>query len=290
MATATLGVFLKSLRLRIDRQADQLGPYRRLPSRRGRVASQEEIAEAVEVSRGWYSLLESGASIRASTRLLSRIAEALGLSEEERAELFRLAVPEIAVPSLQPATMETLDALQLARKAARRLWAAGTEAEMLTVLSEAISGPFAGADLIGAMTRVQPGVWDYPVVIGGEKWQDRLAEAAFLVHDGATPAQIDEVYLHGVFRGPGEVGSRRELHRGLSVRGRIDRAFAAVGFDHADFLCAHIRSNEGFEANLFTNYVERREPFSELQRSLMGALSDLASLALSSPVERRTDR
>ena len=290
MATATLGVFLKALRLRIDRQADRLGPYRRLPSRRGRIASQEEIAEAVEVSRGWYSLLESGAEIRASTRLLARIAEVLGLSEDERAELFRLAVPEITVPSLQPATMETLDALQLARKTARRLWAAGTEAEILTVLAEAIAGRFADADLIGAITRVQPGVWDYPVVIGGEKWQGRLAEAEFLVNDGATPAQIDEAKLHGVFGGPAEVGSRRELHRGLSVRGRIDGAFAAVGFDHADFLCAHIRSNEGFEANLFTNYVERREPFSELQRAVMGALSDLASLALSSPVERRTDQ
>jgi transcriptional regulator with XRE-family HTH domain len=289
MATTTLGVFLKSLRLRIDRKADRLGSYRRLPSRRGRRASQEEIAEAVEVSRGWYGLLESGAAIRASTRLLARIAEALGLSEEERAELFRLAVPEVAVPSLQPATMQTLDALQLVRKVARGLWSATTETEMLTVLAEAIAAQFGDADLIGAITRVQPGVWGYPVVIGGEKWQGRLAEAEFRVNDGATPAQVDEAKLHGVFRGPGEVGSRRELHRGLSVQARIDGAFAAVGFDHADFLCAHIRSNAGFEANLFTNYVERREPFSELQRAVLGALSALASLALSSPLERRRE-
>jgi transcriptional regulator with XRE-family HTH domain len=95
MDSTALGGFLKSLRLRIDRNAEALGPHRRLPARRGRLPSQEEIAEALEVSRGWYGLLESGANIRASTRLLARIAETLMLSDEERAELFRLAVPEL---------------------------------------------------------------------------------------------------------------------------------------------------------------------------------------------------
>jgi transcriptional regulator with XRE-family HTH domain len=96
MDSTTLGAFLKSLRLRIDRSAETLGPYQRLPHRRGRVATQEEIAEALDVSRGWYGLLESGAKIRASTRLLARIADVLMLSDGERTELFRLAVPEVS--------------------------------------------------------------------------------------------------------------------------------------------------------------------------------------------------
>ena len=54
----SLGAFLKAMRQRIDRDLDRLGDYERLPGRRGRVVSQEELAEAVEVNRGWYGLLE----------------------------------------------------------------------------------------------------------------------------------------------------------------------------------------------------------------------------------------
>ena len=288
MSSPELGLFLRSLRLRIDRNADHLGPYERLPSRRGRAASQEELAEAVEISRGWYGLLESGAAIRASTRLLARMADALMLSDEERAELFHLALPEVVTPALQPSTLETLDALQLLRSVARRVWSATTPSEILTVVSEAAATQFDDADLIGAITRLQPGCWDYPVVIGGGEWQHRLAEAEFRVNDGATPEEIDESKLHGVFSLAGQVGSRRELHRNLTVRDRIDDAFAKVGFEDADFLCAHVRSNQRFEANLFANYVTRRKAFSELDRAVFGALADLASLALSGPARPRS--
>ncbi len=289
MASSALSIFLKSLRLRIDRGADQLGPYKRLPSRRGRPASQEEIAEAVEVSRGWYGLLESGASIRASPRLLARIAETLMLSEAERAELFRLAIPEVSGTAFQPSTLDVLDSLQLVRKVVRGIWSATTETDVLTVISEAIAQRFPSADLIGAITRVQPGVWAYPVVIGGGRLQSRLAEAEFRVNDGQTAAQIDEAKLHGVFAAAGEVGSRRELHCRLTVRERIDDAFAKVGFEEADFLCAHVRSNEGFEANLFVNFIVRQESFSPLDRALLSTFADLASVALSNPRPQRRD-
>jgi transcriptional regulator with XRE-family HTH domain len=137
MDSTTLGAFLKSLRLRIDRSAETLGPYQRLPGRCGRVASQEEIAEALNVSRGWYGLLESGAKIRASTRLLARIADVLMLSDAERTELFRLAVPEVSVPSLLPGSAGVIEALQSVRKVARGVWNARSETEVQTVLTEA---------------------------------------------------------------------------------------------------------------------------------------------------------
>jgi hypothetical protein len=84
----TLGTFLKSWRRRIDRNADYLGTCRRLQSRLGRIVSRGEVAEAVDVSRGWYSLIEPGSDLRASTRLVPRIAEAPMLSGEERTQLF----------------------------------------------------------------------------------------------------------------------------------------------------------------------------------------------------------
>jgi transcriptional regulator with XRE-family HTH domain len=57
--------------------------------------TQEEIAEAVGVSRNWYRRLESGASVRASTKLLDRLAHALALTPDERMTLFTLAIPEL---------------------------------------------------------------------------------------------------------------------------------------------------------------------------------------------------
>jgi DNA-binding XRE family transcriptional regulator len=90
-----LGPFLRMLRRRIPPASDTLGPSKRLPIRRGRRVTQEEIAEALGVSRNWYRRLESGASARASTKLLARIAHILLLTHDERITLCALAVPEM---------------------------------------------------------------------------------------------------------------------------------------------------------------------------------------------------
>ena len=94
-APSALGTFLKMLRGRIPPDAATLGRYQRLPVRRGRRVTQEEIAELVGVTRGWYRLLESGASVRASMKLLDRLAQALVLTPDERMMLFTLASPEM---------------------------------------------------------------------------------------------------------------------------------------------------------------------------------------------------
>lgn len=57
-----------------------------------KTVTQEELAEAIGVSRVW---LESSATIRSSTALLDRLSRTLTLTPEERAELFRLAIPEL---------------------------------------------------------------------------------------------------------------------------------------------------------------------------------------------------
>lgn len=88
--------FLKVHRTRIPRESSALGSWNRLPVRRGRRVTQEEIAEAIGVSRNWYRRLESGESIRASTRLLDRLADVFAFSPEERTTLFVLGIPEMA--------------------------------------------------------------------------------------------------------------------------------------------------------------------------------------------------
>jgi transcriptional regulator with XRE-family HTH domain len=88
-------IFLKTLRRGIPPDAASLGPWKRLPARCGRRVTQEELAEAVGVSRNWYRRLESGATVRASTRLLDRLATAFASTPEERTKLFVLGIPEM---------------------------------------------------------------------------------------------------------------------------------------------------------------------------------------------------
>jgi transcriptional regulator with XRE-family HTH domain len=94
-APSQFGTFLRTLRLRLPRDTATLGSWERLPARRGRPVTQEEIAEIVGVSRNWYRILESGAQVRASTQLLGRIAGAVAFTPEERMQLFLLAIPEL---------------------------------------------------------------------------------------------------------------------------------------------------------------------------------------------------
>ena len=89
-------LFLKMHRCNIPYDTPALGSWERLPVRRGRPVTQEEVAEAAGVSRNWYRQLESGEPIRASVKLLDRLARVLGFTPEERMKLFRLGVPEIA--------------------------------------------------------------------------------------------------------------------------------------------------------------------------------------------------
>jgi DNA-binding XRE family transcriptional regulator len=91
----TLGLFLRTLRGRIPSNSATIGPVRRLPARHGRRVTQEEIAEAVGVSRNWYRRLETDAGVHASTKLLVRLARTFALTADERGTLFTLALPEL---------------------------------------------------------------------------------------------------------------------------------------------------------------------------------------------------
>lgn len=88
--------FLKTRRRSMPPDSVTLGSWERLPVRRGRRVTQEEIAEAVGISRNWYRRLESGEAARASAKLLDRLARALQFTPEERTNLFVLGIPELA--------------------------------------------------------------------------------------------------------------------------------------------------------------------------------------------------
>ena len=88
-----LGEFLKQRRRAALPEARRLGAYERLSSRVGKPLTQEEVAEALGVSRTWYAMLEAGSG-RISVALASRVADAFALDATARAELIRIALPD----------------------------------------------------------------------------------------------------------------------------------------------------------------------------------------------------
>jgi transcriptional regulator with XRE-family HTH domain len=282
MDWASAGAFLKEQRRRIPRDASFLGRYARLPARHGKFVTQEELAEAIGVSRVWYAMLESGTALKTSSRLLARLAEALGLSDEGRQVLFKLALPKPLGGNRAFTVLKDLSgSVAPLRASARRLWSATSESEILLASIEAIAGIFDDSDFSGAFKRIEPGRWDYPVVIGGEHLRNAIAELDHSLREGLTPAQIDETKGYSVLTQPGQVRTRHELYRHNPHKDRIDQKFAGVGFGAANFIETHVKSRDGIEATAFTAYVNGMKDFTELDREILGALAVVASLALS---------
>lgn len=255
-----------------------------LPSTsRRRVAGlrREEIAELVGVSSDWYRWFESGRSIRVSFEFVSRVAGALLLDQDERATLFRLALPEIAAaiePPWRPSSAALLDSVRWLRKVVRRLWSAGSVNEILTTVTEAGTEHFNDAEMVGVYQRIGPGQWHYPVVFENGRAPRRAADLHFRLRAGLSPVQIDESMLHGALA-RGEVGTTRELIRTASVKEHVFSALKDEGFEGGDCLASQVKSVDGVEVTIFVSYLEKRKLFSELDRALLGFLADVASLA-----------
>jgi transcriptional regulator with XRE-family HTH domain len=281
------GLFLRSFRRRIDRSAEYLGYYRRLPARHGLLVSQEEIAEAVDVSRNWYSLLESGATIRASTRLLARIAETLMLSPEERAELFRLALPEVArftLPELRstelrPAAYEVLHAFRSLRDLGAKLWAATTEAEALTLVREYGAENFE-PDAFMTNARDAPDCWSHPLSIGKRHACDRIDK--YFEFIAAIPdLQLRERLFFEDTLNPGDILTPEAMPKDKSFAEIFVRAIDYVGWNDLDFLGTRVRSRCGFIANV-TVVHEWRRGYTEVESEHLSAVAQLVSHAISS--------
>jgi len=106
-----LSAFLKSRRARLAPEQVGLagGSRRRTPGLR-----REEVAQLAAISVTWYTWLEQGREIQASTPSLERIARVLRLNAAERTHLFALAhraAPPVSAPPpvLTPALRRMLD-------------------------------------------------------------------------------------------------------------------------------------------------------------------------------------
>lgn len=90
LSKKALGEFLRSRRERLSPQdvgITAYGPRRTAGLRR------EEVAQLAHIGTSWYTSLEQGRSINPSEDVLNNLAQALQLSESERAHLHHLARP-----------------------------------------------------------------------------------------------------------------------------------------------------------------------------------------------------
>lgn len=276
---SALGPFLKAHRQSIHPETPTLGLATRLPSRRGKRVTQEEIAEVVGVSRGWYRMLESGASVRASMHLLERLSDGLMLTNEERIQLFALAVPEIHRTRLQSEASAVLDAFSSLRNIARRLWSASTEVEALTIVSEHGASYFDRPDVVLFAGRDAPGQWTLPVVTAGTEGARRTELLLLRCASALGPTQVDDLMSYAFINEPGKVGVRSELPYEKSIAEPFERALSEVNWPRLSVMFSHVGTRNGFTGLIGIMHAGGRV-YSETDRAIAGVLATLTSLAL----------
>ena len=178
-------------------------------------------------------MLESGAALHASPRLLARLADALSLSGGEPQGVVHsgASLTRRFTPSSRSLLTDMTASVAPLRTAARRLLSATNETGDTRCCHGSRIRAFRDADFVGTFRRIRPGEWHYPAIIGGRRWRTTLSELHQELFEGLTPGQIDEVMLHGSLTEAGQVGTRPELHRNISVKQRIDAAFESAGFE-----------------------------------------------------------
>jgi transcriptional regulator with XRE-family HTH domain len=270
--------FLRERRVRLDPNIRVLGDHERLRSRWGRAVTQEEMAEAIGVSRVWYAMLESGATNRTSAKVLDRIAAVLMLDAPERAQLFQLAIPAFGQIDLRPDSKQVLEGFSVVRSATKRLWAATTEVEALEKVAEEIAGIVGDADLVFYVRRLGKGAWEWPYVLD-HGLGDRNREAFESVIGAMTPAEIDEFVFYPSVVNPGDVGTPQHFVS-PAVRTAYLGTFCDPKLDLGSLLHVRVRARSGLIAG-FTVKHRGQHSYPEEQRAIMSTLAELTSVALS---------
>ncbi len=276
------------MRHRIDPGIGALGSYERPAVRRGRPVTQEELAEAIDSSRVWYAMLESGASLCTSPQLLDRLAQALMLDADERTELFSLAIPELKRTELRPECKTFLQGCSLINSLSRRLWAASSENEALAEAAGQLAAWFDDADAISYTRRAdrvgarfQCGIWEIPLVVD-PGYSSRWEAAGRDFGASLRPEQIDELLLLPTHAEPGDVATFEEAYQGSPLRRVVVETWARQGISEVmgTFISARVRSRRGLIGSIVATHKTRR-PYSASDRAAIATLAEITSLALS---------
>jgi transcriptional regulator with XRE-family HTH domain len=246
----------------------------------------EDVAQLVGVSTRWYELFEAGNSKkRFSHKFVRRVADALRLDENERARLFRLALPEVSEamgpPGLRPFELTErsellLEAFGSLRRLVGKLWSANTEIEALTLVREHAATQL-NPGAMHTLARSSEGLWDRVTTGNVElaKRYDSLAQGS------SGGPFIDALCCYGVMAQPGELITRSQRDaRYPSLAARERQILDAIGLPDLSFAMANIRSKRGLTARLVAIHLSSHA-FTDLELAHVSTLAELASLALS---------
>jgi transcriptional regulator with XRE-family HTH domain len=241
--------------------------------------TQEELAEAIGVSREWYGMLESAATTRTSTGLLLRLADALMVTPPQRAKLFALAVPELGRAGLREDSIAVLEGFSRLRSLSKRLWTATSFQDVLTTASEQIADWFEGAVLVHTSRRRRSGLWESQAV---DDKQDRNNASKVIreMEDQVlgTSEAIDGLNLFPRLANAGDTGTP-ELQP-LPVQREVRKLYARRRMTGFTFLKGRVLSRTGLIAG-FCVVHEFGHPYSAADHAVLGAFAELASLAVS---------
>jgi transcriptional regulator with XRE-family HTH domain len=249
----------------------------RLRNRVGKLITQEELAEHLGISRGWYARFEAGAPAGFSIPLLNRLGDILQLSAAERSELVRLAMPDLA-PVVPHDSRSLYEALGVMRRAVKRLWSASSEAEILHVAGEEARQLLPCFDLIFARRVTAHDEAQFPRPGGTQA--ARVAQARACALRRLAPEQL--VRVHALWQcaaGGSLVPIETYPPDCLRLYGL---ALDEHGLGYTLPVCAHIRVSIGpaIGSAIVGGTSARPRDVTEVERAMLSTIADFASLAL----------
>jgi transcriptional regulator with XRE-family HTH domain len=265
--------FVRERRLQLAPESLFLGEQPRLPNRIGKPVTQEEIAEHLGISRGWYSRFEVGAPVAFSLPLLNRLGDVLLLSAPERAKLMRLAMPELA-PIVSRDSTDLYEALGVVRRTVKRLWRATSETEILHVAGEEARQLVPCFELIIARRLLTVDEVQLPQP-GGDS-AARLAEARDCAISRFTPEQAARLDAFWQCALPGRIVSLDTYPP--DILRVIHLVLREYGIRWNLLLAAPIRASTG--SAYVGGQSTRPHDVTELDRTMLTTMADFASLAL----------
>jgi len=275
----TLGRLLREARKRIHPETITLGTFQRLISRMGKPVTQEEVAEAADITRVWYAMLERGARTDVSTALPGRLADVLMLSKADRAALYAAGVPGLP-PAFGVQAGDAIEAFTWVRRAMKRLWLSTSEAEALDIATDTLAGRFPDAAVVHDRFRDDDGNWQFPRFHGRPH---DIARVAAFVRDLAPELGregMDALHRYPDVCEPGDTyaSGAEESWLLAHVREQRDTISSACGLDTLSFLHGRLRSRSGWVAGIVVSHAQRS--YSEEDRLAVATIAELTSFAM----------
>jgi transcriptional regulator with XRE-family HTH domain len=275
-----LGALLKFCRSRIEPEALVLGGALRPRARIGRPVTQQEVADAAQISREWYAKLELGQRSRISPTLLGRLADVLMMNEAEQRRLFSAALPELRVLRSDCDAIKRLQLTPL-RSLLRKMWYASSEDEILAAALEYCSSYFRGVSLSMFARQVSVGAWVHPVLPPVQTLKTSVIDLSEIIRNEFSVYEVEEWNLAGALIQPGDCCFVSDVFERSPIRGRISDALRRVDLVPFEVVAAHVRSRFGYTGNLAFGFHPSRLEVSKNDLDLLGAVAQFASLALS---------